>query len=148
MESVPDQLALHCKIDTLSKRKGEGIENNVLVAKSTGCSLFCLVFWFFRDRVSLYSPGCPGTHSVHQAGLKLRNPPASASRVPRRPAARAVLAEHLSSVFPAPHGGSQSSTPPVPRKMGPFSELRRHQACTGYTVVHAGKTSIHLYTYS
>jgi hypothetical protein len=37
--------------------------------------------WFglvFRDRVSLCSPGCPGTHSVDQAGLKLRNPPASA----------------------------------------------------------------------
>ncbi|GAB1285850.1 Fer-1-like protein 4 [Apodemus speciosus] len=31
--------------------------------------------------VSLYSPGCPGTHSVDQAGLKLRNPPASASQV-------------------------------------------------------------------
>jgi hypothetical protein len=35
----------------------------------------------FRDRVSLCSPGCPGTHSVDQAGLKLRNPPASASQV-------------------------------------------------------------------
>jgi hypothetical protein len=35
----------------------------------------------FRDRVSLCSPGCPGTHSVDQAGLELRNPPASASRV-------------------------------------------------------------------
>jgi hypothetical protein len=42
------------------------------------CFLFCFVF---RDRVSLYSPGCPGTHFVDQAGLKLRNPPASASRV-------------------------------------------------------------------
>jgi hypothetical protein len=31
--------------------------------------------------VSLYSPGCPGTHSVDQAVLELRNPPASASRV-------------------------------------------------------------------
>ncbi|GAB1302510.1 Polycomb group RING finger protein 6 [Apodemus speciosus] len=31
-------------------------------------------------RVSLYSPGCPGTHSVDQAGLELRNPPASASQ--------------------------------------------------------------------
>ena len=31
------------------------------------------------DRVSLYSPGCPGTHFVDQAGLRLRNPPASAS---------------------------------------------------------------------
>jgi hypothetical protein len=37
--------------------------------------------WFlvFRDRVSLYSPNCPGTHSVDQAGLELRNSPASAS---------------------------------------------------------------------
>jgi hypothetical protein len=33
--------------------------------------------------VSLYSPGCPETHSVDQAGLKLRNLPASASRVLR-----------------------------------------------------------------
>jgi hypothetical protein len=33
------------------------------------------------DRVSLYSPGCPGIHSVDQAGLELRNPPASASWV-------------------------------------------------------------------
>jgi hypothetical protein len=29
-------------------------------------------FFFFQDRVSLYSPGCPGTHFVDQAGLKLR----------------------------------------------------------------------------
>jgi hypothetical protein len=35
----------------------------------------------FRDRVSLYSPGCPGAHFVDQAGLELRNPPASDSRV-------------------------------------------------------------------
>jgi hypothetical protein len=40
-----------------------------------------IVFGFFRDRVSLCSSGCPGTHFVDQAGLKLRNPPASASRV-------------------------------------------------------------------
>jgi hypothetical protein len=32
--------------------------------------------------VSLYSPGCPGTHFVDQAGLELRNPPVSASQVP------------------------------------------------------------------
>jgi hypothetical protein len=42
--------------------------------------LFCFVL-FFPDRVSLYSLGCPGTHSVDQAGLKLRNSPASASQV-------------------------------------------------------------------
>jgi hypothetical protein len=35
----------------------------------------------FQDRVSLYSPGCPGTHFVDQTGLKLRNLPASASQV-------------------------------------------------------------------
>jgi hypothetical protein len=43
--------------------------------------LFCFVLLVFRDRVSLYSPGCPGTHFVDQAGLELRNSPASASRV-------------------------------------------------------------------
>jgi hypothetical protein len=42
------------------------------------CFFFFLVF---RDRVSLCSPGCPGTHSVDLAGLELRNPPASASQV-------------------------------------------------------------------
>jgi hypothetical protein len=40
-----------------------------------------VVVFVFRDRVSLCSPGCPGTHSVDQAGLELRNPPASASLV-------------------------------------------------------------------
>jgi hypothetical protein len=38
-------------------------------------------FFFSGDRVSLCSPGCPGTHFVDQAGLKLRNLPASASQV-------------------------------------------------------------------
>jgi hypothetical protein len=45
------------------------------------CCLFVCLFLVFRDRVSLYCPGCPGTRSVDQAGLELRNPPASASRV-------------------------------------------------------------------
>jgi hypothetical protein len=40
-----------------------------------------LLLLVFRDRVSLCSPGCVGTHSVDQASLKLRNPPASASQV-------------------------------------------------------------------
>jgi hypothetical protein len=45
-------------------------------------SLFLFLFLFlFRDRVSLCSPGCPGTHLVDQAGLEFRNPPASASQV-------------------------------------------------------------------
>ena len=42
---------------------------------------FGLVFGFLvlGDRVSLCSPGCPRTHSVDQAGLELRNSPASSS---------------------------------------------------------------------
>jgi hypothetical protein len=44
--------------------------------------LFIYLFiLFFRDRISLCSPGCPGAHSVEQTGLELRNRPASASRV-------------------------------------------------------------------
>jgi hypothetical protein len=38
-------------------------------------------FFFFQDKVSLCSPDCPGTHSGDQAGLELRNSPASASQV-------------------------------------------------------------------
>jgi hypothetical protein len=48
------------------------------VASFSHFYFYFLVFW---DRVSLCSPACPGTHSVDQAGLELRNPPASASRV-------------------------------------------------------------------
>jgi hypothetical protein len=45
--------------------------------ETQGFVLFC-----FGDRVSLCSSsGCPGTHSVDQAGLELRNLPASASQV-------------------------------------------------------------------
>jgi hypothetical protein len=50
-------------------------------------------FFFFWDRVSLCSPGCPGTHSVDQAGLELRNIPASASQV-RGLQACATTAQH------------------------------------------------------
>jgi hypothetical protein len=48
-----------------------------------GDIIFCFVLFFvlFWDRISLYSPGCPGTHSVDQAGLELRNLPASAFQV-------------------------------------------------------------------
>ena len=38
-------------------------------------------FFSFRDRVSLCSPGCPGTHVLDQIGLELRNSLASASQM-------------------------------------------------------------------
>lgn len=38
-----------------------------------------LIFFFFWDRVSLCTSGCPGTHYVSQAGLELRDLPAPAS---------------------------------------------------------------------
>jgi hypothetical protein len=44
------------------------------------CLLVCLFVCLFETGF-LYSPGCPGTHFVDQAGLELRNIPASASRV-------------------------------------------------------------------
>jgi hypothetical protein len=44
-------------------------------------SFFVFVLFFFLDRVSLRSPGYPGAHSVDQAGLERRDPPASASQV-------------------------------------------------------------------
>jgi hypothetical protein len=48
---------------------------------SSYCSCLFVCLFVFRDRVSLYSPGCPGTQLVNQAGLELRNLPTSASRV-------------------------------------------------------------------
>jgi hypothetical protein len=42
---------------------------------------FYFYFLVFQDRVSLYSSDCPRTHSVDQAGLELRNVPASASQM-------------------------------------------------------------------
>jgi hypothetical protein len=72
-------------------RQGTGNQTLVLCKRSQLLSHLCsptnnskcqfFFVLFFRDRVSLCSPGCPGTHFVDQAGLELRNLPASASRV-------------------------------------------------------------------
>jgi hypothetical protein len=59
---------------------GKNQSLTLLTTLSLSLSL-SLSVWFFRDRVSLYSPSCPGTHFVDQAGLKLRNPSAFASWV-------------------------------------------------------------------
>jgi hypothetical protein len=45
--------------------------------------VFCFFFFFFGFFFWFLETGflCPGTHFVDQAGLELRNPPASASQV-------------------------------------------------------------------
>jgi hypothetical protein len=66
---------------SLYRSKGRFLYRQVCVRewKCVGFWVFFFFFLVFRDRVSLYSPGCPETHFVDQAGLELRNPPASAS---------------------------------------------------------------------
>lgn len=44
--------------------------------------------------------------------------------------------------FPAPIGGSQPSTPPLPGNQMPSSDFHRQQAHRWYTLIHAGKTLI------
>ena len=59
--------------------EGRRKERNEKRNKIIGCFLFvCLFVLYFQDQVSLYSPSCPGTQVVDQAGLELRNPPAFA----------------------------------------------------------------------
>jgi hypothetical protein len=54
---------------------------SLFLLKAPICSLIIDFFIFiFQDRVSLcISPDCPGTFSVDQAGLELRDLPASTS---------------------------------------------------------------------
>ena len=51
--------------------------------KTLSSSYYCSFLLFLQDSVPLCSPGCPGVRDrpVDQAGLKLKDPPASASRV-------------------------------------------------------------------
>jgi len=45
------------------------------------CPLVPVFVFVFQDKISLCSPACPGTHSVDQANLELRDLPAFASQV-------------------------------------------------------------------
>jgi hypothetical protein len=104
--------------------------------------LSCLLSCFlFQDRVSLYSPGCPRTHFVDQAGLELRNRPASASQVlglkacattawlvlaflklssgPCRLSMVKAVSPYLSAYLPSPCGDGPTGSPSV----GPGSLL-------------------------
>jgi hypothetical protein len=44
----------------------------VTIAQKPSLLAFLLFIFIFRDRVSLCSSGCPGTHSVDQVDLKLK----------------------------------------------------------------------------
>jgi hypothetical protein len=93
--------------------------------------------WFFRDRVSLYSPVCPGTHSVDQADLELRNPPASASQVLGLKACATIARLHSAflcqgAILDNVLVGS-SSWPPLFQTTGE-SEKRGHTTVPGLTV--------------
>ena len=78
---------------------------------SSGLMIFFCLFVFSRQVFSVYSPGCPGTHSVDQAGLEHRNPPASASQVLglQACAITARLGSPFKSQFPSPSSSYLSS---------------------------------------
>jgi hypothetical protein len=65
----------------IQKKIGKSGDTLARYNEVTEFFFFFFFFLVFQDRVSLYSPGCPGTHFVDQAVLELRNPPASASRI-------------------------------------------------------------------
>jgi hypothetical protein len=46
-----------------------------MISKAVACFLVFGFVLFLFCFVFLCSPGCPGIHSVDQAGLELRNPP-------------------------------------------------------------------------
>jgi hypothetical protein len=58
---------------------------------------FCFVCLFVETDFSLCNPGCPGTHSVDQAGLELRDLLASVSQVLGLKACAATTAQLVSN---------------------------------------------------
>jgi hypothetical protein len=95
-------------------------------------SFFFFFFFFFRDRVSLCSLGCPGTHSVDQAGLELRNPPASASSVLRLKVYMRHHARPLLFTF-YPFGLSVSWLSPLPSPLLTFLTWPSSGSCSLWT---------------
>ena len=60
-----------CVICIQNPKRPEDLETQVVL-------YFCFVLFCFLDKVCLFTPGFPKTHSVDQGGLKLRNSPAYA----------------------------------------------------------------------
>jgi hypothetical protein len=105
-------------IELMTFRRAASALNRGAISPAPGSSLLLFfVCLFFRHRVSLYSPGCPGTHSVDQAGLELRNLPASASQVLGLKACTIMPGYYeylLHSMYPC--GGSIGKRPQLPDK--------------------------------
>ena len=55
------------------------LHSNRTLTETTSSLNIRRIFLFFKTEFLLCGPGCPGTHSVGQAGLELRDSPASAS---------------------------------------------------------------------
>lgn len=53
----------------------------IVILRYSSYEILFLLFYLFRGRALLCSPGCPGILAVDQADLELRDQPASASRV-------------------------------------------------------------------
>jgi hypothetical protein len=76
---LPFSSYIHAHWDWL--QIAQGVDIYIFLNSFLKFYLFIIIILVFRDRVSLYSLGCPGTHSVDQAGLELRNLPVFASQV-------------------------------------------------------------------
>jgi hypothetical protein len=84
VDPVSDLIMGGCEspCDCWDLNSGPSEEQSVLLpAEPSLASPFFLGGGAFQDRVSLCNSGCPGTHTVNQSGLELRDPPASASQV-------------------------------------------------------------------
>jgi hypothetical protein len=81
-----------CKAHTLSLSLSLSFSLSLSLSVSVSVSVSLSLF---QDRVSLYNFGCPGTHSVDQAGLEFRNLPASASRALGLKACAATPGSHI-----------------------------------------------------
>jgi hypothetical protein len=109
------------------------ISEKLFLNKLKGSGYF---FFFFRDRVSLCSPGCPGTHFVGQAGLELRNLPASASQVLGLKVCvttPGLGSDHMSLLYT----GTVKLPPPPPEFSGSKAEVNRESTASS-TVLPPG----------
>jgi hypothetical protein len=69
LKSLPEAKVKRLRLIALTKEVSKKLSGDFVLWLSLFLLFFCFCFW---DRVSLCSPGCPGTHFVDQAGLELK----------------------------------------------------------------------------